>query len=347
MAWYNAGDWSALDVYTVRNVYAELCNAINQRRDALGASRTNWTFLPTPTTSDLVATDFDGMALQREVIQSILDGIEDLIDIGDGFGTGWEWVRAQDSDTALDLSWVVSQVGSMPGLFTKKTSLWLCTPDLEWCRDALDLLLYMRREISTYSASGATVLYNTASIETAYGWDEAWGNLDGSSAQSSTSTTWSRIYPPDGSYNWATTTGLLFLWSDAGTLDGVGTVYAASQLLSSNASYTISAYNGTTTSAKVKTIGAHSSDWTEDVDYNAAGTTVTFSPGSGSVTTYVDVTSIFPSSAGGTLSIDLEVETLPTETGLDSGDITPTVTSGFRTEEVIQYIDISSYVDDN
>lgn len=88
MGWYNGGDWSELDAETIPYALADLCNAANERREALGAARLTWPVNTgselSPTignkSANLSATDFFGLDIQRtDWLQDIYDAVSGLV----------------------------------------------------------------------------------------------------------------------------------------------------------------------------------------------------------------------------------------------------------------------------
>lgn len=65
MGWYNGGAWSALRQNEIPIIIAELCNALNERRDALGLARETWPTASGSTSSDVSASDFNTLAFGK------------------------------------------------------------------------------------------------------------------------------------------------------------------------------------------------------------------------------------------------------------------------------------------
>lgn len=80
MGWHNGGDWTGIDGTEIPIVLAELCNAVNERRDCLGLSRISWVVNTGTKSTNLADTDFYGMDLfKHDHMQDVFNEIITLV----------------------------------------------------------------------------------------------------------------------------------------------------------------------------------------------------------------------------------------------------------------------------
>lgn len=138
MGWYNTGDWSGLDGANIQNALVSLCNAVNERWDALGLSRFSWATNSGAKSANLVASDFTGLDLHRtNYYQQVFDQINGMIGIGFA-KTSTNTAKGADlwtlSSMADDIT--IEAPSSITNIFDKTTA--------DFLRQALDRLVYPR-----------------------------------------------------------------------------------------------------------------------------------------------------------------------------------------------------------
>ena len=95
MGWYNSGNWTGLDGTEIPHVYADLCNALNERREALGLSRISWTVISGTKSTNLSASDFVGMDMNKtNPLETVRTNMLTLLEPSGGYNTtsrhsGW------------------------------------------------------------------------------------------------------------------------------------------------------------------------------------------------------------------------------------------------------------------
>jgi len=146
MGWYNSGVWDGLDGTNIQNVLVSLCNAVNERREAINAPLVQWLTNGGYTTDPLVADDFSGLdLLKTNYLQQVYDQIEALVTSAShvaythcpGFAKA-----SDDSAKGSDL-WTMASLAVNIGALPPSTIATIFDqPAAEWCRDALDRLIY-------------------------------------------------------------------------------------------------------------------------------------------------------------------------------------------------------------
>lgn len=157
MGWYNGGVWAGLDGTEIPYVLAELANAVNQRRDCLGASRVAWSVNTgteaSPTTgtksANLSPTDYFGLEFNKaDFLGTIMAEVNSLLSPSGGFNSatrhsgfalsGTNGGIGADGDLwsseSIRVDAGISAAGDVDGTFWAYRA--------EYCREALNRMLY-------------------------------------------------------------------------------------------------------------------------------------------------------------------------------------------------------------
>lgn len=156
MGWYNAGNWTGLDATLIPEVIADLCNAVNERRECLGRARVAWRVNTgtesSPTTgtksTDLVAADLHGLPLMNyNYLQPIFDEIEDLVAPSSTITnltkcTGFAKTSTSKGLAADSSKWTLSSIATDCGIAIPTITGIYSENGCAFMREALDRMIY-------------------------------------------------------------------------------------------------------------------------------------------------------------------------------------------------------------